>query len=101
MNYILRVIKIELSTIGLVGSSLNIFIGGGPNATEIGDLNTLEIEQYLKIMLDAYIEINDKDYIATTLMVALKVAENERARKHLRKTFLSNKNFEYQAVLMN
>lgn len=89
---VLRFIQIENSALALVGSSLNIFLGHGPDDTEIGDLKSLEMEKYLVLIVNAFIEANNKDYVTTALMISLKVAENEQSRKELRKAFLSKKN---------
>ena len=92
LKFVLRTIKLDLSTLGLFGSSLNIFLGDGPETIELGDLKVSEIEACLGAILEAYVETNNKDYLATGLMVALKVAENEVDRKYLRKSFLSVEN---------
>ena len=84
--------------VNIIGSCLNVCLGNGPEKILLD--NAIEIEHFMKIlelMTSVYLKNENKDYLGSTLIIAIHLVENNRSE--LRRRFLpsprNNENNEY------
>lgn len=80
---------VSSETVNILGSCLNICLGNGPESV----IYEGKIDKFIKIlelMIKLYLKNENKDYLGTTLMISLKLAEKEESRKLLRRSFLKS-----------
>jgi len=74
-----------------LGSCLNVSLGKGPeNVFYVG-----EIDKFIKILeliMKMYLIGENKEYLGTALIIAIKLADKEEYRKIFRSHFLSSQN---------
>lgn len=88
-NGILSKCPVESRNVNIIGSCLNISLGKGPENVYF-DMDNIKFIEILELMINVYLNKENKDYLGTVLMISLKaIQEDEGTRKLMRHHFLS------------
>lgn len=83
-----RILKLSVSAkcVNIIGSCLNISLGKGPDNINLADLEIAKFMEILELFVEMYLTGVNKDYLGSTLLIALELSESHRSE--MRRRFL-------------